>query len=270
MKCSKFFIILYLLFFCCLHAVAQDSDYVYKDSSVINADSLATRGLAVEIKKNAFLNNTAADTAIRINQLSGINDSAEALKNITAFAYAKNLDSILKAVQKKQAVQTVPAKVSTSWLEKFFFSSVTKLFFWILAAIFAGFILYKLFFTRGFFQWSAATSNVTVVPMLQEQAFAATDYNKLISQSVINKNYRLAIRYHYLQTLQKLAARGAIQFTADKTNYQYINELAGKPFRDQFVALTLHYEYAWYGGFSTDEIKFGGIQNNFKQFNIQL
>ena len=270
MKCSKFFIILYLLFFCCRFAVAQDSGYVYKDSSVINADSLATSSLAAEIKKNEFLNIDATDTAVRINQLSGVNDSAEALKNAAAFAYAKNLDSILKAVQKKQAAQTTPAKEHTSWLENFFFSSVTKLFFWILAALFTGFILYKLFFTRGFFQRPATISNVTVVPMQQEQAFAATDYNKLITQSVINKNYRLAVRYHYLQTLQKLATKGAIQFTADKTNYKYINELACKPFRDQFVALTLHYEYAWYGGFTTDEIMFAGIQNNFKQFNIQL
>lgn len=270
MKCSKFFIILYLLFFCCLNAGAQDSDYVYKDSTVITADSLATRALAVDIKKNGYLNNATADTAIRINQFSGVSDSAEALKNATAFVYAKNLDSILKAVQKKQATQTAPAKVNTSWLENLFFSSVTKVFFWILAALFTGFILYKLFFTEGFFQRPAAISNVTVVPMQQEQAFAATDYNKLITQSVINKNYRLAVRYHYLQTLQKLATKGAIQFTADKTNYKYINELACKPFRDQFVALTLHYEYAWYGGFTTDEIMFAGIQNNFKQFNIQL
>lgn len=270
MKCSKFFLILYLLFFCCRFAGAQDSDYVYKDSSVISTDSLTTRSLAAEMKKNEYLNIDAGDTAVRINQLSGVIDSAEALKNAAAFVYAKNLDSILKAVQKKQVAQTAPSKVHISWLENFFFSSVTKVFFWILAALFTGFILYKLFFTQGFFQQSAAISNVTVVPMQQEPAFAATDYNKLISQSVINKNYRMAIRYHYLQTLQKLAARGAIQFTADKTNYQYINELAGKPFRDQFVALTLHYEYAWYGGFTTDEIVFTGIQNNFKQFNIQL
>lgn len=270
MTCSKFFIIFYLYFFCCLHAVGQDNDYVYKDSSIIMADSIATKVLEVAIKKNNFLNEEEADTAFKNNQLAVVNDSAEALKNEPSFAYVKNLDSILRTLQKKQLAKPATAKVSISWLERFFFSSITKIFFWALAGIFIGFILYKLFFAKGFFQRNTAVSNVTLLPQQQEQTFATIDYNKLITPSTANKDYRLATRYHYLQTLQKLAAKGAIQFTADKTNYQYINELAAKPFSEEFIKLTLNYEYAWYGGFDLDETMFATIQNNFKQFNLQL
>lgn len=269
MRCSKFFIILYGLFFCCPRARAQDSEYVYKDSSVIMADSIATRSLVVEMKKNSSLNDIV-DTVLKNSKLSGLSDSAEALKNAASFAYAKNLDSILKALQKKQIAPAVPVKNDTSLLEKFFFSSVTILFFWTLAGLFIAFILYKLFFTKAFFQRTVAISNVTVLPQEAEQLCVATDYNKLIAHSITNRNYRLAIRYHYLQTLQKLAAKGTIQFTADKTNYQYIKELYGKPYHNEFVSLTINYEYAWYGGFDMDETMFGKIQNNFKQFNIQL
>ena len=270
MRCSKFFIILYGVFFCCTGAAAQDSEYVYKDSSVIMADSIATRALVVEMKKNSSLNDDVVDTVLKNNQLSGVSDSVEALKNAASFSYAKNLDSILKALQKKRITQPVPANGNPSLLENFFFSSVTKLFIWTLAGLFIGFILYKLFFTEGFFQRPTAISNVTVLPQMEEQLFSAIDYNKLIAQSITIKNYRLAIRYHYLQTLQKLAAKGTIQFTADKTNNQYIKELYGKPYHNEFVSLTVNYEYVWYGGFDIDETMFAKIQNNFKQFNIQL
>lgn len=270
MRCSKFFIILNGLFFCCLGAGAQDSDFVYKDSSVIMADSIKTRSLVIEMKKNSVFNDNVVNAVLKNSQLSGASDSAEALKNAPSFVYAKNLDSILKALQKKQIARAIPANTNTSLVEKFFFSSVTKLFFWTLAVFFIGFILYKLFFTKGFFQRIAAINNVTVLHQEEEQLFATTDYNKLIAQSITNKNYRLAIRYHYLQTLQKLAAKGTIQFTDDKTNYQYLKELYGKPYENEFVSLTINYEYTWYGGFEIDETMFGKIQNNFKQFNIQL
>jgi hypothetical protein len=271
MNCSKFFIVLYLVVFCTLHARAQDSDYVYKDSSVIIADSIATRALIVDMKRNNHSNdNSVVDTVLRNKQLSIVNDSAEALKKTVAFAYAKNLDSILKAIQQQKNKQVAPAEVKTSWLEKFFFSPFTKVFFWTLAAFFIGFILYKLFFTQGFFQRQPVKSKVTVLPEEEDRLFSTKDYNKLITQAVANKDYRLAVRYHYLQTLQKLAAKGTIQFTADKTNYQYIREIFGKPYKDEFVSLTLYYEYAWYGRFEMNEVMFTTIENNFKQFNIQL
>jgi hypothetical protein len=271
MRLTKFLISLSMVILCSLHCGAQDTDYVYADSSVIKADSLLTRALVVDIKKNSRFNeNVIVDSSLQKRQLSIINDSAEVLKNARSFAYAKNLDSILKVLQQAQRSQAAPAKVNLSWLERFFFSPVTKVFFWILAGLFIGFILYKLFFTTGIFQRQSTTSNVALIPAEEEHLAATTDYNKLITQAAANKNYRMAIRYHYLQTLQKLALKNAIQFAPEKTNYQYITELSGKPYKDQFVALTINYEYAWYGGFDMNEIIFAKIQNNFKQFNSQL
>lgn len=254
-----------------LNTFAQDSEYVYKDSTVLTADSITARNLVINTKKNNTTDGKEAiDTVLQNKQFAIFKDSAEALKNNTAFKYAKNLDSILIALQKRQQTQQAPEKASQSWLEKFFFSSVTKIFFWTLACIFIGFIVYKLFIAEGFFQRQTTSSKVTVLPDEEEHLFALTDYDKLLAQAVTEKNYRLAIRYHYLQTLQKLAAKGAIQFTADKTNYEYIRELFGKPYKDEFASLTLNYEYAWYGKFDISESMFTTIQKNFKQFNNQL
>jgi len=263
----KFFILLPLFIFCCLFTKAQDTDYVYKDSSVIAADSVTTRSLEVGVRKNNWQNTTVpVDTLVQNTQLSIAADSAEALKNESSFAYAKNLDSVLKVLQSEQHNQQEPSKANISWLEKFFFSPITKTFLWILGCLFIGFILYKLFFTEGFFQRQTTLSNVTVLPEEKEHSLATADYNMFVAQSVAAKNYRLAIRYHYLQVLQMLASKGTIQFTVDKTNAQYIRELKNQPYKNDFVSLTLHYEYAWYGRFYIDEKMFEKIQNHFKKF----
>lgn len=270
MRCSIFLLMLLTALFGVQHSAAQDTDYVYKDSSAIvdSGQIVQMSNTKITIVKEG----DSEDTLLKNKRLALVNDSAEALKKLPAFAYAKNLDSLLKDLQQKQEKQVVTQeRTGPSWLERFFFSAITKIFFWSLGIFFIGFILYKLFFAQGIFQRQTAGSKVSIISEKEEENLSATtDYNKLIAQAVSNKNYRMATRYHYLQTLQKLAVKGAIQFTADKTNHQYITELFGKPYKDAFTVLTLNYEYAWYGGFQLNEMVFAKIQHNFTAFNNQL
>ena len=265
MRCKKFFIIIIVVFFCFLLVKAQnsDDDYVHKDS-IVNIGKLIEKKIShADITEKISKN----DTALQINGYAALNDSAEALKNIPDFAYAKNLDSLLKILQNEESKVAKSEQSKPSWLELFFSSSITKIFFWTLACLFIGFILHRLFFTEGFFKKSTLQTTITVLPDETEHLSATTDYTKHIEQAVLNKNYRLAVRYHYLQTLQKLAAKEIIQFTADKTNYQYVKELYDKIYKNEFARLTQAYEYVWYGGFVTDEMIFEAIQANFKNFN---
>jgi hypothetical protein len=271
MKCSKYLIVLVLIFICRLHTAAQDSEYVYKDVTVLHADSVAAAVLEKETQTyNAPAEPEVVDTFLQNKQLLIYKDSAESLKKDAAFIYAKNLDSILIALQKKQLSQQRPKKSSSSWSESFFFSSATKIFFSALACFFIGFILYKLFITEGIFQRNTTRDSVTVLPEAKEEIFASADYSKLIARATADENYPLATRYHYLQTLQKMAAKNIIHFTPDKTNYEYVREVTGKPYRDKFAALTTSYEYAWYGKFDISTGMFSGISEKFKQFNNQL
>ena len=198
MRCKFLFITFLGVFFCSFLLKAQnnDDDYVYKDSTVSNEN-------IVEKKSNdsgKIIKKNITDTSLQVNQYSLINDSAEALKNTTDFAYAKNLDSILKLLKKEELSEEKPIRRKSSWLELFFFSPITKIFFWFIGCLFIGFILYRLFFTEGFFQRRTLQTNVTVLKEEEEHLSATTDYTKLIIQAVANKNYRLAVRYHYLQT----------------------------------------------------------------------
>ena len=271
MRCSKFFLMLVMVFFVSVQCRAQDTEYVYKDSSAMAPDTVPDAVVSESHKNESIQNYVAEDTLLKKNQLIMVNDSAESLKNTADLLYAKNLDSVLKELQKKQSARVVaPERTGPSWLERFFFSSVTKIFFWSLGILFIGFILYKLFFTEGIFQRQSKSSSIEVVKEEAENLSATTDYARLIAQSVINKNYRAATRYHYLQTLQKLAAKDSIQLAADKTNYQYLSDLSGKPYKEDFASLLHMYEYAWYGGFDISDAMFARIQHTFTTFNNQL
>lgn len=268
-----------LILFCSFHSKAQDN-YVYEDSSLMYNDSINATGAEENMTgnedgNNETANNYIADTMLRNNGLTVTADSVEALKKAVPFVeYAANLDSLLKALQKDrqngEQAQYGSAKRTSSWLERVIFSPVTSIVFWILAAFFIAFILYKLFFIQGFFQRQIAKSNVTALPEETENLLQGADYTKLITQAAGNKNYSMAIRYHFLQTLQKLVQKDAIQFAPDKTNYQYIHEIEGKTYKKEFVSLSMHYEYIWYGGFNINEDIFIAIQEKFKQFNSRL
>lgn len=265
MRGKIFFITILQLLFCSFLVKAQnsDDDYVYKDTTA-NIEKIVEKKTVYpegQTKKNI------SDSNFQVNDYATLNDSAEGLKKLPDFAYTKNLDSLLKVLQKEESKEVRLEEPKLSWLEIFFSSPITKIFFWSLACLFIGFILQRLFFTEGFLQRRTLQTPITVLPDEAEHLSATTDYSKLIAKAEFNNNYRLAVRYHYLQTLQKLAAKGSIQFTADKTNYQYVKELFDKPYKNEFARLTLAYEYAWYGEFVMDKTMFMAIQTNFKNFN---
>ena len=112
-----------------------------------------------------------------------------------------------------------------------------------------------------------------MVKTLEEQEKhdpVSVDYNRLLNTAINKKDYRLATRYLYLQSLQKLIIAGAITYSPDKTNHQYLMEIYDKPYRQEFSLLTLHYEYAWYGDFLMEETGFTILQKKFISFNKQV
>ncbi len=251
---------------------AQDSGFVYRDTSIVEIDTQQTVVDKNDEDVNADEEETNVfyvDSTLRNNELFLVPDSMRSLKEMKEFAYAKNLDSLLNAYQNSQSHAAVP-KEEPSLLQRFFGSKITAYFFWAIAIIFIVFVLSKLFFTEGFFQRSFKNAPVKILEEESEQLSYNTDYGKLIALAVSQQNYRLAIRYLYLQTLQKLTIKEVITFAPDKTNYEYVQELSGKNYKQEFAALTLNYEYAWYGAFDIDEKIFTPIQHKFKQFNSVL
>ena len=277
MNFNKFLLSFLLLFCCSVHLQAQTAkEYVYVDSTLLYPGEKESDTVVAAPEEEEYTDTSAqvisyaADTSLLYNELKLSRDSIRLLKNSKPFAYAKVMDSLLKELQKQQVDAANIQDEKPSVFEVFLSSGITKFIFWSLACFFIVFIIYKLFFTQGFFQRQSTGTPVNILETGEADMKGNVDYDKQVMLAVTNKNYRVATRYLYLQSIQKLAAAGSISFASDKTNSQYLYELSAKPYKNEFALLTLNYEYVWYGEFLIDEVTFTKLHNRFKQFNSQL
>jgi len=197
------------------------------------------------------------------------------------FAYMQYLDSMLKQSKDLKSdtfsinslhtskSHDVESQDQSQPTFSFLDNPLLKIFLWLLAAGLIGFILFKLFSTGGFFQ--RKTKEQRPVEADEEELNLGIDtYADLIKKALAEKNYTLAIRYWYLQTLQKLDEKGALHCSPEKTNYQYARELSGKPYTNEFSSLTLSYDYVWYGKFNISYETYENIEKEFKSFQQRI
>lgn len=212
------------------------------------------------------------DTSVYRWSLTVAKDSVEEWKNMKQFAYVKKLDSLLKAEKEKKKLEEKPREYdnSPSWLDNILASKGLQVFLWILAGGFILFVVFKLFVTGGAFRRSTTKVTGTMAEAEEEIITAESDFERMIREAVQQKNYRLATRYHYLQTLHLLADKQYVQLAADKTNYSYVREIKDYNKQNEFAGLTLNYEYVWYGEFDIDELLYQKIKTGFQSFNSKI
>jgi len=248
--------------------------FIYTDTDEAQSGSVVDTVQSMVTTTTAAPDTIEVDTTVYYNRLALARDSVEAWKNLKSFAYVKYLDSLLKA-KKNEPKKEEKASPSYepgggSWLDKLLSSGGLQVFLWMLAGAFVLFILYKLFITEGAFRRNTK-SNIAQTPEAAEEIITAeSDFDRMIREAVQQRNYRLAVRYHYLQTLHHLAAKNYLQLAADKTNYQYVRELTDAVRQNEFASLTLNYEYTWYGEFAIDEILYHKIKPAFQAFNNKI
>ncbi|MBC8753815.1 DUF4129 domain-containing protein [Kordia sp. YSTF-M3] len=91
----------------------------------------------------------------------------------------------------------------------------------------------------------------------------SVDFKKLISQATANNDYRLAVRYQYLQMLKKMSASEIISYDPEKTNLDYTYEIKNDDIREQFQYTSYVYNYVWYGEFSIDKAQYEQAKTSF-------
>ncbi len=91
------------------------------------------------------------------------------------------------------------------------------------------------------------------------------DLDQMVMEEIQAKNYNLAVRYLYLKLLKILTDHHLITWQRDKTNHDYLFELASTSYINEFKMITLEYEYLWYGKFQCNHSDFTGIYDQFKK-----
>lgn len=190
-------------------------------------------------------------------------DSVMAISNDKGFYYKRYLDSLLRAAKKKvQKQDSTPGKPVT--IDNGFLSVII----WIAAVGLFAYLVFRLFLSNSFI-FSRNRKNVSADIDIATVT-AEDDPDTVLRNAIKSGNYRLAVRYLYLQTLQRLSEKRFIVINSNKTNYEYVNEVRTQKFANEFASLTLQYEYVWYGEYPLDDRLFSQVQEGFNQFNKNI
>ncbi len=113
--------------------------------------------------------------------------------------------------------------------------------------------------------------NTVVAPInIAEEHIEKINLDNLIKDALKDNNYRLAIRYMYLKTLQDLSVKKVIDYHFEKTNTDYYREIADVSLKQNFSRVSYLYDYIWYGKFELDESGYQNAKKSFDQLNTKM
>lgn len=90
------------------------------------------------------------------------------------------------------------------------------------------------------------------------------DFKEKLINAEKNKDFRLAIRYQFLNVLKKLSDKKQIDWNVEKTNHDYLKELKSESSKNNFAELLYIFEYVWYGEFNVSEEIYQPLKNKFE------
>lgn len=280
---NKFISISIIVLFFFSAVSAQQKRYLYVDSSLLKnessyndtevmpADETVTTPAEDHTLNEEVSDEQGIDTTLYLNGLSVPADSVRHWKNAKEFAYIKYIDSLLKDRQDKEKKKPKQSKsTGPGFLDRLLSSGFIQALLWTLAGFFVLFIVYRLFLSEGAFRRESRSAKAVNAEVEEEQVNSKTDFDALVNQALQQNNLRLAVRYQYLRSLHKLAAKGLLQLAPDKTNYQYVRELKDTSLQNDLASITLNYEYVWYGEFNVERDTYQKIETGFKNFNQKI
>ena len=279
MRKTIYISILLMIFF---SAVQAQKKVIYEDTSLLQKDEIVIPAPADAIRDvDSVLYNPPVeavkadeekplDTTLYKNNLDLTYDSIKNWRNLNDYSYSKYLDSLLKSIQEKQKKKETAKSSEPGLLNDILGSGILGLLLWTFVICFVGFILYQLFLSDGGFRRRSKKTKDILAEAEEEIITNESDFDALIRQALQNANYRQAIRYQYLRTLHLLADKNLVSLAPDKTNFNYVSEINNPDNRQAFAALTLNYEYVWYGEFDIDKNIYEKIETNFRQLNQKI
>ncbi|MFD2786465.1 DUF4129 domain-containing protein [Hymenobacter rubripertinctus] len=96
------------------------------------------------------------------------------------------------------------------------------------------------------------------------------DFDQELIRAEQAGNYRLAVRLGYLLALRHLTERHLIRWQPDKTNHDYLRELAGTRWAAGFRSLTRQFEYVWYGELPLSAAQYPALREDRQEFIRRL
>ena len=105
---------------------------------------------------------------------------------------------------------------------------------------------------------------------IREEAIEAIDFDQLIAQAMVQKDYRLVVRYQFLKVLQELSNASLISWHFEKTNSDYYHEIENPALKEDVRKVSYLYDHVWYGAFDLDEAHYNSAQHRFDEIKQHL
>ena len=132
--------------------------------------------------------------------------------------------------------------------------------------IVATFFIVKLFKTNIRAVFYNPKKRIKIEHELLDEDLNKLNIDKLLDDSIKNKEFRKAVRYLFLKTLKILIATELINKRIDKTNNEFVLELKNSKYIKEFKELVSFYEYGWYGNFNISQEQFLMIREKYDLF----
>jgi hypothetical protein len=277
MKCLFKFLLLKICWVVCVvifcnipnYCVAQ-SNYVYEDTALANTPDSSVHIQEDEESVDQKDQLTAEDTLLINNNLIIKYNWLNLVKKEKDLLYTAKLEDKLIKAQQEKASQQKTTNNNPSWIFNFFASSITQALFWGIGIFIILFVLYKLYLSGGFFNTNTKSFKTTHQIEEEEETLENIDVAPLLQKAIQAGNYRLAIRYLFLQNLQKLAKYKIIVLATHKTNKHYFQDISNRTLAKEFASISTMYEYAWYGNYEISQQNFVQLQKKFSDFNLSI
>jgi hypothetical protein len=96
------------------------------------------------------------------------------------------------------------------------------------------------------------------------------DFDGRIKKAIDEHDYRLATRLLFLRLLRAMAERNIIQYSIEKTNFDYLFEMGSSKYHKDFSNVARNYEYVWYGNFNIQQSQFMLLKQRLDELNQQI
>lgn len=190
----------------------------------------------------------------------------ENLKRDKDFEYAN--DPEFWEAERARVTNEITGKQEPTWLGKLFAQTWFQRVLLALMVCLLVFAVVKIALSNRMMMMRRAARKFNMEE--DDAALQKEDLDKLVQQAEQEGNFRLAVRYRYMKTLQQMDARGMIQLDAKSTNWDYVNRMSGHPLKKQFLLLTRAYEYVWYGEYPLNGEQYQYLKTEFGQYNNSL
>jgi hypothetical protein len=242
----------------CVTAKAQTTDTV----TIIDTIKRGTHSAEnYEAGNNSSRNDVSISEPIVMRTVP--DSTVEKLKRSKDFEYANDA-----AYLAKEPVSNRRSAGNSFW--NFLTGDIMRVFIYTLLIGVLLFAFYKIIVDNKLYLFYSKPKKIVTAQKNKSEEEIPENIDEKIRETLLTKNYRLAVRYMHIKALKLLDEKELIRFHAQSTNNYYASKLRNTAFGKEFQKLTNVYEYVWFGDFKLTDQQAEIVQQNFNHFYSEI